>query len=68
MTATHDPVPELDVFFASDGGLLHREFLGPLECLGVRYRADSLAGLLRHQVTNGLVLALALEADTVSRL
>ena len=66
MTETQDPVPELDVFFAQDGGLLHREFLGPLEAHGMRYRRDALAGLCWHQVTNGLVLALALEPDTVT--
>ena len=66
MTAAHEPVPELDRFFASDGDFLHREFLRPLEGLGLM-RSAMLRGLLRHQVTNGLVLALALEADTVSR-
>ena len=65
MTAAHEPVPELDRFFASDGDFLHREFLRPLEGHGLR--STMLRGLLRHQVTNGLVLALALEADTVSR-
>ena len=47
MTAAHEPVPELDRFFASDGDFLHREFLRPLEGLGLR--STMLRGLLRHQ-------------------